>query len=1254
VPVRLRAAQTQLGAQHDHSTAATTVAAGADKAIAAGMKKAFAKSFTVTSSTISKTPSGKAAAAAAAAAVVAAVPVIAATAGAAAVPHSDEDLLDRLTQRFAVARFLAQWQHRGTVPGDWHVVMPQSWFDRWSQWVGGFSLRDDVLPCRRLLQARGTLDLGMDDTDVRALYPALAQAAADGAEAEAPGPIDYYELLDTIATASDSTASTPQRQASGSGPLGAVGTVGEYGVLFDWVPGYPQPPSSAFALVRAAMPSATPAAAAAAAAAAEAPAAPAGGQAVARLRANLAENEGIVLMPKEAAAFLGDRHGSRYVAIPRAVLPLPLDDGDDAMGRTAAGVPEGIVDLYPHLGRFRTQMPAAASITTAASTSRHCSFCDSAGETSRCSACKSTWYCSASCQRNHWDVAHKQECKRLAERQAESAATTGGGGGGGSSGGTSGAAATTLSALAAPAGSSLATQPGSRARRTRSRGLQNIGNTCFMNASLQCLTAVWPLTNYFAGGKWEEERNDSNPLGSGGRLATAYADLVRELWFSPSSYAVVPSDFKRQLGMFKDRFNGFMQHDAQELLNFVLDGLHEDVNRVKKKPYVEDEDCKGRTDAVFSRVSWDKYKLRNDSRVLDLFMGQLKSTLVCPRCQGVSVKFDPYSTLTLPIATPPPVFSLLLERQRVALDDIIRGGVGGSWPPTAEEATAHSLEHDRNRRNQSSAVNGGGSEAADKDEGVSPRFELYRLAGLRGTDSHADLYTAAALATGLPRERLFVYVWVKQGDMTHRIEDDASKSIDHFLQDILRSGRSGPRVNLRSVNFYAAEVLPASSDAITLMIANSVGEAVDPSEAIGQEEAEELKREQSMEYNKTWFDDLSPDDQTAFGRFVRESAFPSPPHFVSVPKSASVATARFSIAAQLYPSVSETFADIARNLRVMDVKRRRAGATPSQGRAAPLGAQALEALAKKCPVTPLEGTYWLARTLPLLLLERRDPKMLECFDNWSSGDPNQDADLDMRKAALGDAVRTTVMESSVRRTGPSTRAASSRDALHFATGFACWHGAFRSACDTDRINSARTCRSAALRPGAPEEEEEKEDMEQQGGSHGASLLDCWDTFSRAEVLDEENAWYCPTCKDHVMASKKMDVWSLPEILVVQLKRFSGTTRKAGDLVDFPLVGLDLTDRCLQYRAASEIGKDSKDRAIYDCCGVVNHFGSLMFGHYTAYTNAAVFREQDPSTFASEWTLYDDSSVEPDVDPSAVVSEAAYVLFYRKRPSGTAM
>uniref|UniRef100_A0A3B4VLZ5 ubiquitinyl hydrolase 1 n=1 Tax=Seriola dumerili TaxID=41447 RepID=A0A3B4VLZ5_SERDU len=198
-------------------------------------------------------------------------------------------------------------------------------------------------------------------------------------------------------------------------------------------------------------------------------------------------------------------------------------------------------------------------------------------------------------------------------------------------------------------------------------GLSNLGNTCFMNSSIQCVSNTKPLTDYFISGRHLYELNRTNPIGMRGHMAKCYGDLVMELW-SGTQKNVAPLKLRWTIAKYAPRFNGFQQQDSQELLAFLLDGLHEDLNRVHEKPYVELKDSDGRPDwEVASEVRGvgSNHLRRNRSIVVELFHGQLKSQVKCKTCGHISARFDPFNFLSLPL---PMDSSMHLEITVIKLD----------------------------------------------------------------------------------------------------------------------------------------------------------------------------------------------------------------------------------------------------------------------------------------------------------------------------------------------------------------------------------------------------------------------------------------------------------------------------------------------------------------------------------------------------------------------------------------------------------
>ena len=161
-------------------------------------------------------------------------------------------------------------------------------------------------------------------------------------------------------------------------------------------------------------------------------------------------------------------------------------------------------------------------------------------------------------------------------------------------------------------------------------GLANLGNSCYMSASLQCLNSVFTLRKLFLDDDCESRINEENMLGSGGRVVRHFRGLLVRLWSDQVTVAA-PVKFKEMVGELNDDFGGRDQQDASEFMSWLLDQLHEDLNDARRGNAVpmrmRGVSFDALSDDMRAQRSDAEYCARNRSPIVDMFFGQQSSSL---------------------------------------------------------------------------------------------------------------------------------------------------------------------------------------------------------------------------------------------------------------------------------------------------------------------------------------------------------------------------------------------------------------------------------------------------------------------------------------------------------------------------------------------------------------------------------------------------------------------------------------------------
>ncbi|KAM6924417.1 ubiquitin carboxyl-terminal hydrolase 19 [Xenentodon cancila] len=742
-------------------------------------------------------------------------------------------------------------------------------------------------------------------------------------------------------------------------------------------------------------------------------------------------------------------------------------------------------------------------------------------------------------------------------------------------------------------------------------GLVNLGNTCFMNSVIQSLSNTRELRDYFHDRAFEAEINCSNPLGTGGRLAISFAVLLRALW-KGTHHAFQPSKLKAIVASKASQFTGYAQHDAQEFMAFLLDGLHEDLNRIQNKPYTETVDSDGRLDEVVAEEAWQRHKMRNDSFIVDLFQGQFKSKLVCPTCSKVSITFDPFLYLPVPLPQKQKVLSVFYfakEPHKKPIKFLVSVSKENSSTAEVLESISRSVR-------------------------VKP--ENLRLTEVGKNRFQRIFLPSHSLDTVSPSDMLFCFEVLSKDLAKERV--------------VLLKVQQKLQVPNIPISKCAACLKPPVSE---------------------EDKLKRCTRCYRVGYCNQVCQRTHWPSHKGLCRPNTENV--GLPFLVSVPESrlcyARLAQllegySRFSVNVFQPPFQSGRTSPETSQCRV-DLPPMPAGSPEGLGPGdeavggnSTLGAGGLE-LESHSHLSETQAEHTQASAIhseesdSISTSQTKDSGFSESISCTSccSLDPHAEKETSCEKAVRPEAAVTGYQQSSESASGHASqfyialldsnnkeqrldeREDAPADIPEEATLELVWK-------NNERLKEYVLVSSKEL-----EYEEDPGSLSETARAGHFTLEQCLNLFTKPEVLAPEEAWYCPKCQQHREASKQLLLWRLPNILIIQLKRFSFRSfiwrDKINDMVDFPVRNLDLSKFCIGQK------DEMQQPPIYDLYAVINHYGGMIGGHYTAYARLPSDKNSQRSDVG--WRLFDDSTVTM-VDESQVVTRYAYVLFYRRRNS----
>ena len=756
-------------------------------------------------------------------------------------------------------------------------------------------------------------------------------------------------------------------------------------------------------------------------------------------------------------------------------------------------------------------------------------------------------------------------------------------------------------------------------------GLNNLGNTCYMNTGLQCLSNCELLTKYFLEDYYKEFVNKENPIGSQGEIVEKYSQLIHHLWYGNNDY-VSPIQFKVAFGKNYNAFADFRQQDSQEFISYLLDALHEDLNKVKNKPYVQAKDLSpGMPEEDQFKMQKDLYLCRNQSFIVDLINGFYKSTVYCPdeNCKNISKSFEPFNMITLSLVNEAQLRKLEEFQNeenkklgiRVLTVTFIPFKI--NYKPLKFPIKVKKEMDIFSFKKKIEALTGFNKNS----------FEIYKMQGSEFVPIKPNIIILDEFLNGdkyVYLHQIPPYVFDKPLDYFDKTYNKLNSDHDkYFLEEEKYEGNDlYDEYNKVEKKSKTDDDCERSANRMQIDDKNEDKNDQDIKKKLNKSFDEDIEmKDDSLNINKEkWikaeFYNYSYSNEKSKDKKNEETR---------INRSRIVYINKEWDNTQIYLCILEMLEETRNDLEEIkaewfkDIKEftKKIGKMEDEAKKG-------EKNKKKNNDSAILDLFDQTANHPLMLqylgvYNFNKTNIMEKKENWK----NVVFPFDPKKSTI-----KTIIKSALEKNNELTDIELLFKII-WKPVFAKEYSEGASPLEMEKSEKLEDIFKTQKEDEFLKKNNAKNIKENEGKKKNKKLKleELLNNFNELEKLTKDNKWYCPKCKQFQLADKKMEIFTINEVVIIHLKRFRNN-RKIDNLVEFPIEGLDL---------GSYLSNKS-DKDIYDLFAVANHVGGLHGGHYFAYCKNCI---------DGEWYEFNDSHVSK-IDNKKVVSENAYVLFYKRK------